>query len=84
MLIKLGHMEAPPQEEKVDLYKLDLPEKGNSPAFTLFSSSFIIAFFLFFFLFFFLSPFLSLILKIYAHKIGPYGGSPTGGEGGLI
>lgn len=27
MLIKLGHMEAPPQEEKVDLHKLDLPEQ---------------------------------------------------------
>eukprot|EP01111_Echinosteliopsis_oligospora_P010686 TRINITY_DN3384_c0_g2_i1.p1 TRINITY_DN3384_c0_g2~~TRINITY_DN3384_c0_g2_i1.p1 ORF type:complete len:238 (+),score=81.39 TRINITY_DN3384_c0_g2_i1:82-795(+) len=26
MLIKLGHMEAPPQEPKVDLYRLDTPE----------------------------------------------------------
>ena len=27
MMIKLGHMDAPPQEEKVDLYKLDLPDE---------------------------------------------------------
>ena len=30
MMIKLGHMDAPPQEEKVDLYKLDLPDEDSN------------------------------------------------------
>jgi len=29
MLIKLGHMEAPPQEEKVDLWKIDTPPDND-------------------------------------------------------